>query len=254
MTDLRAQMNSRDLNYYKNQYLNHYGFEKEMVEYRRRNILESMANYSPRKILEVGCGIDSLAGYYENFTEFTIAEPVKDFLSIIQKRLGKKVCYINKRFEDAVGELKEKKFDFIAISSLIHELNNPEVIFRAVREIADNNTIIHINTPNAKSIHRLLGVKMGILKHTKESSKLARKFQRNREYDLSDLTQLAEKNGFKIRDKGSYFLKPLSHDQMQNLLEKGKITKEFLNGIYEISHLLPENGSEIFVNLQLEVT
>ena len=34
----------------------------------------------PQKILEVGCGVESLADYYATFTEFTIVEPVKDFI------------------------------------------------------------------------------------------------------------------------------------------------------------------------------
>ncbi|WP_462137814.1 class I SAM-dependent methyltransferase [Candidatus Mycalebacterium sp.] len=245
-------MDSRDLDSYRDEYLNNHGFEKEMVEYRRRNLLEILAKYAPKKILEVGCGTESLAVHYENFTDFTIVEPIKDFLSIARERLGDKVCYINKKIEDAMEDLKKKDFDFIVVSSLIHELKNPETVFETVREIASSETVVHINTPNANSIHRLLGVKMGLLKNTGEMSDLARKFQRSREYEMSDLVSLAQAHGFQTLDKGSYFLKPLSHGQMRDLLESGKISKKFLDGVYKISNLLPENGSEIFVNLQLK--
>ena len=249
-------MNNRDLNAYRDEYLGNYGFEKMLVEYRRRNLLEILARYAPQKILEVGCGVESLAGFYTTFAEFTIVEPIKNFINRIPAQLGGKVegkvHYVNKNLEDAVGELKKENFDFIVISNLIHELNNPDVILKAACELAGPNTIIHINTPNAKSIHRQLGMKMGLLKHAKELSRLACALQRNQEYELFDLVRMARKHGLKVREQGSYFIKPLSHAQMQTLLESGKISKEFLDGIYKIGHLLPENGSEIFVNLQLK--
>ena len=249
-------MNNRDLNAYRDEYLGNYGFEKTLVEYRRRNLLEILARYAPQKILEVSCGVESLAGFYTTFAEYTIVEPIKDFINRIPAQLeGKvegKVHYVNKKFEDAVNELKKGGFDFIVISGLIHELSNPDIILKAAHELAGPDTIIHVNIPNAKSIHRLLGIKMGLLKHAKELSHLARTLQRNQEYELSDLVQMARKHGLKVREQGSYLIKPLSHAQMQTLLDGDKISKEFLDGIYKISHLLPENGSEMFVNLQLK--
>ena len=134
--------------------------------------------------------MESLADYYTTFTEFTIVEPVKDFIDQVRARLEDKIRYVNKNLEDAVDELKKEDVDFIVISSLIHELSNPDVILKAACELAGPNTVIHINTPNAKSIHRLLGIKMGLLKHAKESSQLARTFQRNQEYELSDWCEL----------------------------------------------------------------
>ena len=247
-------MNDRNLNLYRDAYLSKYGFEREQVKYRRRHLLEILSHDTPTKILEVGCGIESLAGFYTTFTEFTIVEPVKEFLDRVQVQLGNKVRYVNKKFEDAVSELQTETFDFIIISSLIHELSHPDVVIQAARELAGPDTIIHVNTPNAKSIHRLLGVKMGLSQHVKESSELADAFQRHQEYELSDLVQLARKHGLRVRDKGSYFLKPLSHGQMYALLEGNKISKDFLDGLYTISHLLQEHGSEIFVNLQLNET
>ena len=247
-------MNDRDLNLYRDEYVGRYGFEREQVEYRRRRLLEILSDYAPGKILEVGCGIESLAGFYGDFTEFTIVEPVKEFCDRARRQLGNTVRCVNGKFEDAVSDLQGQEFDFIVISSLIHELSHPGVILEAARRLAGPDTIIHVNTPNAKSIHRLLGVKMGLSTHVKEPSELAGRFQRQQEYELADLLQLARNHGFRVREQGSYFLKPLSHGQMGRLLESNRISKEFLDGLYAIGHLLPENGSEIFVNLQLQET
>ena len=247
-----SKMTGRDLNLYKEKYLNNCGFEQKQVEYRRNNLLKYMRTYSPGKILEIGCGTESVASHYVDFTDFTVVEPIKEFFDIAREKLGEKVHCINNKFEDCIEELRTKDFDFIIISSLIHELDRPQDILQGVCNLAGAETIVHINTPNAKSIHRLLGVKMGIIRHTGELSDLARSFQRRHEYELPDIERLANESGFKILDKGSYFLKPLSHEQMQTLLESGKISKEFLDAIYDISRILPENGSEIFVNMKLK--
>ena len=56
------------------------------------------------------------------------------------------------------------------------------------------------------------------------------------------------KHKFEVMDKGSCFVKPFTHNQMQVFLEKKMIDKKVLDGLYNMVHDLPLLGSEIYVN------
>ena len=61
----------RDIEDYEKTYSNH-KFEKEMIHYRIKNILEMLDKYKPKKIMEIGCGIDSVFNHYKNFEKFVV--------------------------------------------------------------------------------------------------------------------------------------------------------------------------------------
>lgn len=70
----------RDISDYKKQYLNDYDFEKYMVAYRRKNIVDVMSAHSHWNILEIGCGIEPLFMYLDNeFEKYTVIEPSDTF-------------------------------------------------------------------------------------------------------------------------------------------------------------------------------
>ena len=71
-------MQERDINAYVDVYTVH-SFEDIMVKFRRQKVLEIMHKYQPKKILEVGCGLDSIFNYYKKFEKAVIVEPAKEF-------------------------------------------------------------------------------------------------------------------------------------------------------------------------------
>jgi len=49
-------------------------------------------------------------------------------------------------------------------------------------------------------------------------------------------------------DSGSYFIKPFTHAQMQQLIEAGILTTALIDGLIRMEQHLPGLGAEIFVN------
>src|SRR4030067_1045317 len=49
---------------YQENYVNQFGFEAEMVKYRRKLVMERMAAIKPKVVVEVGCGSDLLYQHY----------------------------------------------------------------------------------------------------------------------------------------------------------------------------------------------
>ena len=228
----------RNIDKYSKDYLK-LDFERIQEKYRKRKILEILNRYKPKKILEVGCGIDSIENYYN--CDLTIIEPVKDFT----KNLKAKV--INDCFENV--NLNEN-FDFILVSGLLHEVSNVDKFLLHLKKIA-KNSIIHINVPNAKSFHKLLGVSSGFLNSIYEKTPTHKILQQNSVFDMDTLVKLLEKYKFEVIDKGGYFIKPFSHSQMAKILEYEIIDEKILDGLYNLKEL-EEFSSEIFVNVKVK--
>lgn len=242
---------SRNLEDYFKNYSNH-PFENYQIQYRKRKVLERLKLYNPKNILEVGCGHSSQIFKEKNFKYLKILEPSFDFyrqnLTEITNSNLQNVSIENKYFENFENTL-EIKFDLILISSLLHEITDLEQFFLKLEKLMNENTVTHINVPNANSLHRLLAQNMGIINSTKDYSQNNIRLQTKNIFDRESLTELVKKYNFKIIDEGSYFIKPFTHSQMQKIIDAGIINAEILDGFY---NLLDQYnfGSEIFIEFK----
>lgn len=135
----------------------------------------------------------------------------------------------------------------IVCSSLLHELENQFDFLTKLFSLCNDHTVVHINVPNANSMHRLLALEMGIMANVHDFSQRNTELQQHCVFDLKSLSELVTKAGGKIVDSGSYFVKPFSHKQMLELLDKNIITEKVLDGLNNMTKYMPELGSEIFV-------
>ena len=102
--------------------------------------------------------------------------------------------------------------------------------------------------PNAYSLHRLLAVEMGLIADPFERSATQARMQQHSTFCQASLTTLLESAGFVVQDSGSFFIKPFTHAQMQQLCEQGVLTEAHLEGLFKLCRRLPEFGSEIYAN------
>lgn len=246
----------RDLSKYRDEYISNMGFEATLVKYRRRLVIEQLCKFKVKNVLEVGCGISSLAEEFQSFDEFTVVDPIEKFISMAKENYE---SFANlKKINFTVMSLQEfaiqnrKKFDFIVVSSLIHELEDKTFFFKSIKKLCNPETIIHFNVPNALSLHNLIAVKMGLIKNPFELSFTAKGFQRKSTYSLSTLEDEVVNNGFKVVDKGSYLLKPFANFQMQFLKNNADVfSSEVFDALYDVMTELPSMGAEIYVNARI---
>lgn len=237
----------RDINQYSDNYLVQ-DFEIYQVEYRRKKIIEQICKYYPQRILEIGCGSEPLFQYVEG-KEWVIVEPSKAFCKIAEKKKGRSdhVNIIQGFLEERISELVQEDFDMIICSSLLHEVEEPQRMLTDIFKLCGDKTIVHINVPNAKSFHRILARNMGIAnEHEKSERNIL--LQQNIVFDMDILTNMVKSHNFEVLDRGSYFIKPFTHKQMYDLIEKKIIDKKVLDGLYNMADDMPMLGSEIFIN------
>jgi SAM-dependent methyltransferase len=243
----------RDLAKYQSEY-NSLPFEKYIVAYRRKKIIEILDKYKPKRILEVGCGQDSLFNHYKNFDFFAVIEPSDTFYI---KANNEAISFPNTKVfygfvEDYSYLLHSLNFDFIIVSSLLHEIEDTKKLLDSIKIISLENTVIHFNVPNAKSFHRYLALEMGIINDIFEKSEMQKIMQQTHTFDIKDLINTLKDHELTVLESGSYFIKPFTHSQMQNILDLNLLPKNFLDGLYAMASIIPDLGAEIFVNVKKE--
>ena len=246
----------RDITEYEERYSEDAcGFEKYKVIYRRRKILEVIDQYQPETILEIGCGLEPLF-CYEKDRKFTIVEPSEKFYEWARRlsRQSSHVTCIRGFFEEAAGALQERNavYDMVVCSGLLHEVERPQSLLKAIKKVSSRKTVIHINVPNMYSMHRLLGVEMRILSDVFDKSEGNIRLQQHTNFDIQKLKTMVEENGMAVEEEGSYFVKPFSHQQMQEMMERQIIDESVLDGLYKLAEYMPQFGSEIYVNCRVK--
>ena len=223
-------------------------FENVLREYRKKKIFETIKKYPCGRFLEIGCGLYPLFMDFMDFDKMTVVEPRQLFYerATLLSNKNPRIVIINDLIENKIDLLSQDTFDFIIVGGFLHEIENPGIVLKAIKEICSKNTIIYSFVPNARSFHRLLAVEMGIIANVYVKSGHDVLFQRHNVFDNETFNSLMTNNGFKIIDSGSYFVKPFTHDQMDKLLIQGIVEKSCLEGLEKMIKYLPDMGAELF--------
>lgn len=242
---------------YERRYLKDYGFEAVMVSARQRLILEILNRVRPRVVLEVGCGIDMLGerAHQAGLTaeQWIVVEPSERFFNAARAlKMGTtRTDAVHGFLEDSTDAIRSRCIrppDFIVCSGLLNEIERPEVVLAAAKGLLDPAGILHVNVPNALSLHRRLAKAMGIIRREDQLTARNLFLAQNRVFDFDSLVNLAQQAGFRVVEKGGYFIKPFTHAQMQSL--GSLLSEDVLDGLWQLGREMPELASEIYVNLQ----
>ena len=135
-----------------------------------------------------------------------------------------------------------QKYDSIIMSHVLEHIENPCLILKKIYNWLADDGIFLVSVPNAKSIHRLVAVEMGMLANEYELNSRDHELGHYRVYDMDVLSTQMVDAGFKVIDKGGVFLKPLSNAQIENTW-----TPEMIEGFYKIGKYFQENCSDLFI-------
>ncbi|MCB0496602.1 MAG: methyltransferase domain-containing protein [Cyclobacteriaceae bacterium] len=225
-------------------------FEGILRRYRQRNIQESLNRHVHKNILEIGCGEHPIFQDFDAFDKMVVVEPGDIFYerAVSLASNDERITIYHGLFENILDQFKDGPFDYIIIGGFLHEIDNPDEVLKRIKEVCHTNTIVHSFVPNAKSFHRLLAYEAGLIQSIYEESKLDALFGRRTVYDVVTFSELFELNGFSVIEKGSYFIKPFTHHQMEKLLSGQIIESSVLDGLNKMSAHFPDNGAEIYIS------
>lgn len=248
---------SFDIDLYEKQFLQDYqngDFENTLTEYRKKKIIDILQKYPTENILEIGCGMEPLFLKYQKFEKMTVVEPANImYQSAVKHRqaVSGNIECIHDFVENRVDELKEKNFDFILLVGLIHEVEDSDKIMDAVKKICRKDSYVLITTNNPYSFHLTLAYEAGMIPQLGILTDKAKSFQRNSAFTMEEMKELAKRHGFVVIEEGAYFIKPFSHGQMKELVDRQIIGREVLDGLDRLVKYIPELGAENYCVVKL---
>ena len=240
-----------DADAYAAAYTESEGFERELVRLRRAHVLASMRRHPHDHVLEVGCGLEPLFAHYEDRRSHTTVEPAATFHDIAARLAVDHpgVRVLRGTMEELAPSLNAEGFDFVVASGVLHEVDDAGALLASLHAVCGPATVAHVNVPNARSFHRLLGVEMGLVATPFERSALGARLHRKRELDEASLRALVDGAGFRVLRFETYALKPFTHAQMEKLLASGMFPEGLLDGLDRMVRHAPGLGSEMSVEI-----
>lgn len=224
--------NTNYTDYYLNKQLD---FDKTLIKYR----YETNKQFFKGSIcLEMGPADGVMTKYLINdFSHLDIIDSDIELLNTIP-HYGN-IKKIHSWFEDFNPS---QQYDTIIMEHIIEHIINPKEILLKVYNWLKPDGVLIAGVPNAKSIHRLVAVKMGLLNSEFELNDRDKSQGHQRVYDILSFSNEFLNCGFKILQKGGVFFKPLSNFQIDS-----QWSSEMIEGFYKLGKDFPDNAADIFI-------
>lgn len=218
---------------------------------RRDKIINAIEQHGGKKILDVGCGPNPIFKYIPDVNFYIGVEPSKLFYDNAMKLATSvsngRIKILLGKIEAAVSSIPDEEYDFIILSSLLHEVEDPGKVLKLIQPFCNSKTLILAVVPNTRSIHRLLAYKSGLIASIYEDSDKDKLFGRKTHFDINKFQELFRKNGFCVIKTETFFMKFLSDSQLEAMLESGIISKKTLTALEKMSEYIPDFGAEIYL-------
>lgn len=180
-----------------------------------------------------------------HFSDITCVEASGESILEAKKELGSKATIIQGLFEEIV---LDRKFDNIILTHVLEHLDNPVDVLRRINdEWLTESGYLFLVCPNANAPSRQIAVKMGLISHNSAITPSEREHGHRITYTLDTLERDARDGGLEVVLRSGIFFKALANFQWDRLLETDVISKEYLEGCYQVGHLYPDLCSSIFL-------
>jgi SAM-dependent methyltransferase len=194
-----------------------------------------------------------LGSYKGNFTkrflpyfdDVTCVEASDVAIEEAKAILGNKVKFVNALFENAK---LPKRYDNIVLTHVLEHLDDPVLILKRINDewLAEGGRFFLV-CPNANAPSRQIAVKMGLITHNSAVTPAEAEHGHRCTYALDTLERDAVAAGLKVVHRSGIFFKALANFQWDRLLQTDIISKEYLEGCYELGQLYPDLCASIFL-------
>jgi len=199
----------------------------------------------PGKALELGCYMGEFTALIQKqFSDVTVIEASDELIEQSRQRVGDGVNFILATFEHV--KLQEK-FDSIFLMHTLEHLDDPIVVLKKVNHWLSQKGRFFLVVPNANAPSRQIAVKMGLVPYNSAVIESERLHGHRKTYSLDTLEYEALSGGLRVIHRGGIFFKPLAGSQFDEALDAKVISKEYLDGCYQLGMIYPDLCASIFL-------
>jgi 2-polyprenyl-3-methyl-5-hydroxy-6-metoxy-1,4-benzoquinol methylase len=179
------------------------------------------------------------------FNDITCVEASDQAIKIAQNSIGEKVKFIHGMFEEVS---LPSKYENIILTHVLEHITDPVKVLRKINDewLTDNGKLFLV-CPNANAPSRQIAVKMGLISHNSAVTPAEKEHGHQITYTLDTLERDAKAAGLTIVHRSGIFFKALANFQWDRLLETDIISKEYLEGCFQLGQNYPDLCSSIFL-------
>ena len=179
------------------------------------------------------------------FDDITCVEVSDEAVAIAKNTFGDKVKFVQSLFETAA---LEGKFNNIVLTHVLEHIDDPVAVLKRVNDewLADDGRFFLV-CPNANAASRQIAVKMGLISHNAAITPAEAEHGHKITYTLDTLERDARAAGLKVVYRSGIFFKALANFQWDRLLNTDIISKEYLDGCFDLGQKYPDLCSSIFL-------
>ncbi|PIW36741.1 MAG: hypothetical protein COW24_03590 [Candidatus Kerfeldbacteria bacterium CG15_BIG_FIL_POST_REV_8_21_14_020_45_12] len=217
--------------------------------YMQHNFIVAQDYFVGEKFLELGCatGESTLASmHFAKQIDVVEGSPVN--IDITKKKVeAQNMPAVTVNFQEAYWEdfsFEENSYSDVLFFRGLEHLKDPAPVMKNIFKALKPGGRCHIVVPNANSLHRKIGVNMGLLKEVHELNDRDKSVGHERVFDLYTLLETVKSFDFEVVDWRGVMLKVLSNGQMQELC---KDNENLIKGFFEVGKELPDRCAELYM-------
>lgn len=196
-----------------------------------------------QSLLEIGPADGAMTEFLvKHFSRVVLLEPSKRYVNILKSRFPHAV--VMQQFVESF--VPTATYDTIIMAHVLEHIENPVSALVNLKKAMHQSSRLIIIVPNADSVHRHLGVAMGLLPQRTALNAYDKQLGHKRVYTRALLTKHIHDSGLEITHSGGILIKPLSNDQMKSW------NSTIVHGLFIIGRKLPDLCSELYVVCRLK--
>ena len=179
------------------------------------------------------------------FDDITCVEASDEAIKISKQNLKDNITYCNSLFENV--ELP-KKYDNIILTHVLEHIDDPVgLLSRIKNEWLSEDGKLFLVCPNANAPSRQIAVKMGLIPYNSAITPAEAEHGHKITYTLDTLERDTKLGGLNAIHRSGIFFKALANFQWDQLLNTDIISKEYLDGCYQLGQQYPDLCSSIIL-------